>query len=178
MMNNRFEHRRGVLIGAVAFVLAATVLAGAVASWAVIEDAGAGVVLAVLVIAAVPLAAYALYRKLILPYYRRLEDTNLELHLKQEELLDIKDDLFIKFLGIYDVNHAANSPRLFMNRMKDVADVTSRVMEADACLVFLYDKKKDELVLEATNKDRVEEIKSVRIPLGEGIEGWVGRRLD
>ena len=48
---------------------------------------------------------------------------------------------------------------------------TARVMEADACLLFLYDKPKDELYLEATNKDRVEEIKQVRIPLGEGIEG-------
>src|SRR5512135_1722854 len=178
MLNNRFEHRKGVLVGAVAFVLAATTLAGAVASWAVIEGAMAGVALAVVVIAAVPLAAYALYRQLIFPYYRRLEDTNLELHLKQEELLDIKDDLFIKFLGIYDVNHAANSPRLFMNRMKDVADVTSRVMEADACLLFLYDKPRDELVLEASNRERIEDTRRVRIPMGEGIEGWVGRRLE
>jgi PAS domain S-box-containing protein len=178
MLNNRFEHRKGVLIGAVAFVLAATVLAGAVASWAVLQGARAGIALAIMVIAAVPLAAYALYRQLIFPYYRRLEDTNLELHLKQEELLDIKDDLFIKFLGIYDVNHAANSPRLFMNRMKDVADVTARVMEADACLLFLYDKPRDELVLEASNKEPVEDTGQVRIALGEGIEGWVGRRLE
>jgi PAS domain S-box-containing protein len=178
MPNNRFEHRKGVLIGAVAFVLAAAALAGAVASWAAIEGAMMGVALAVVVIVAVPLAAYALYRQLIFPYYRKLEDTNLELHLKQEELLDIKDDLFIKFLGIYDVNHAANSPRLFMNRMKDVADVTARVMEADVCLLFLYDKPRDELVLEASNRERVEDTRQVRIALGEGIEGWVGRRLE
>jgi PAS domain S-box-containing protein len=178
MLNDRFEHRKGVLVSAVAFMLAAAVLAGAVASWAVIEAARTGVALAAAIILAVPLAAYALYRQLIFPDYRRLEDTNLELHLKQEELLDIKDDLFIKFLGIYDVNHAANSPRLFMNRMKDVADVTARVMEADACLFFLYDKPRDELVLEATNKDRIEETRQIRIALGEGIEGWVGRRLE
>ena len=127
---------------------------------------------------AIPFIAYILYRKLIFPYYRRLEDANLELHLKQEELLDIKDDLFIKFLGVYDVNYAANSPRLFMNRMKEVADITARVMEADVCLIFLYDKKKDELVLEATNKDQVSDVRTMRIPLGEGIEGWVGRRLE
>jgi PAS domain S-box-containing protein len=62
--------------------------------------------------------------------------------------------------------------------MKDVTDITARVMEADACLIFLYDKKKDELILEATNKEHVENVKDVRIPLGEGIEGWVGRRLE
>ncbi len=178
MLNNKFEHQKGTLVSAVAFVLAAAVLAGAVAAWSVMTGAGAGIPFAVVVIGAVPLAAYGLYRQMIFPYYRRLEDTNLELHLKQEELLDIKDDLFIKFLGIYDVNHAANSPRLFKNRMKDVADVTARVMEAEACLLFLYDKPHDELVLEATNKDRVEETGQVRIPLGEGIEGWAGRRLE
>ena len=117
---------------------------------------------------AIPLVAYVLYRRLVFPYYRRLEDANLELHLKQEELLDIKDDLFIKFLGVYDVNYAANSPRLFTNRMKDVADVTARVMEADLCLIFLYDKKKDELVLEATNKDRVEESETGAHSAGRG----------
>ena len=141
-------------------------------------DSSAGIILSLFLLFAIPGAAYLLYRQLIAPYYRRLEDANLELHLKQEELLDIKDDLFIKFLGIYDVNYAANSPRLFVNRMKEVADVTARVMEAEACIIFLYDQKKDELVLEATNKDRVEELRTIRIPLGQGVEGWVGRRLE
>jgi PAS domain S-box-containing protein len=115
---------------------------------------------------------------MIFPYYRGLEDSNLELHLKHEELLDVKDDLFIKFLGIYDVNYAANSPHMFKDRMKDVADITARVMEADACFIFLYDRKKDEIVLQAANKDYEEKEGNVRIPLGEGIEGWVGRRLE
>ncbi|OGW35445.1 MAG: hypothetical protein A2010_02445 [Nitrospirae bacterium GWD2_57_9] len=178
MMNNRFEHRKGMLITAIALVLLTAVLSGTAAGYFITAGNRAALFLSLVVLAAVPAAAFVLYRQMIFPYYRRLEDANLELHLKQEELLDVKDDLFIKFLGIYDVNYAANSPRLFMNRMKDVADVTARVMEAEACLIFLYDKKKDELVLEASNKDRVEELKNVRIPLGEGIEGWVGRRLE
>jgi hypothetical protein len=171
-MNNVFEHRKGVLITAIGLVLAAAVLSGTAIGYILMHGNGGGLALSVAVLAAIPVAAYVLYRQLVFPYYRRLEDANLELHLKQEELLDIKDDLFIKFLGVYDVNYAANSPRLFMNRMKDVADVTARVMEADLCLIFLYDKKKDELVLEATNKDRVEELKSARIPLGRGIEAF------
>lgn len=178
MLNNRFEHRKSLLITAIALILAAAVVSGSLASYSVLTGIKNGIVLSLIIIALIPLAAYGLYRRLVFPYFRRLEDANLELHLKQEELLDIKDDLFIKFLGVYDVNYAANSPRLFMNRMKDVADVTARVMEADLCLIFLYDKKRDELALEATNKDRVEELKQVRIPLGEGIEGWVGRRLE
>ncbi len=178
MMNSGFEHRKGVLITAIALVLAAAVLSGTAVGYIIMHNSSAGLPLALAILVAIPVAAAVMYRQVIFPYYRRLEDANLELHLKQEELLDIKDDLFIKFLGVYDVNYAANSPRLFMNRMKDVADVTARVMEADLCLIFLYDKTKDELVLEATNKDHVEELKSVRIPLGQGIEGSVGRRLE
>jgi PAS domain S-box-containing protein len=124
------------------------------------------------------LLAYGFYRRTIVPYFRRIEDANLELHLKQEELLDMKDDLFIKFLGIYDVNYAANSPRLFPDRLKDVADITARAMDADVCLIFLYDKKKDDLILAATNGYRNEAVLKTRIPLGRGIEGWVGRRLE
>jgi len=178
MPNNRFEHRKGLLILSIAFILTAATLAGVAAAHYVMGGSRIGEVLSLAVLASIPFASYLLYKNMIFPYYRRLEDANLELHLRQEELLDIKDDLFIKFLGVYDVNYAANSPRLFKSRMKDVADITARVMEADRCHIFLYDKKKDELVLEAANKDVGEDAEELRIPLGEGIEGWVGRRLD
>lgn len=178
MLNDSFERRKGVLIAAIALMLTAAVLSGATVCYFILRGSAAATSLSLVVPFLIALSAYVLYSRLIVPYYRRLEDANLELHLKQEELLDVKDDLFIKFLGVYDVNYAANSPRLFMNRMKDVADITARVMEADLCLLFLYDAKKDELALEASNRERVEELKSVRIPLGQGIEGWVGRKLE
>jgi PAS domain S-box-containing protein len=176
MPNSTFEHRKGLLILCIALVLA--VVCGATAGYFSAGGNSAGAALSLAFLALISFIAYVLYRKMIFPDYHRLEDANLELHLKQEELLDTKDDLFIKFLGVYDVNYAANSPRQFKNRMKDVADITARVMEADACFIFLYDKKKDELMLEATNKEQVDDGQKLRIPLGEGIEGWVGRRLE
>lgn len=178
MPNGSFEHRKGVLIFSIMLVLVAAVSIGAAAGYAISRENRAGLLLIMALLPAIPLLSYLLYKKMIFPYYRRLEDSNLELHLRHEELLDIKDDLFIKFLGIYDVNYAANSPHMFKNRMKDVADITARVMEADACFIFLYDRKKDELVLQAANNDFEEKEGKVRIPLGEGIEGWVGRRLE
>ena len=54
----------------------------------------------------------------------------------------------------------------------------SRVMDADVCLIYRYDKKKDELVLAATNGYRQEAVGMVRIPSGQGIEGWVARRVE
>jgi PAS domain S-box-containing protein len=112
------------------------------------------------------------------PYYRRLQDANLSLHIKQEEILDTKDDLFIKFLGIHDAHYASNSPKPFEARLREVADITARVMGADVCLIYEYEKKKDELVLAATNGYRQDAVGLVRIPVGQGIEGWVARRIE
>src|SRR3972149_1209240 len=144
-------HKKGVLISSVAVVLAAGVLIGAASGYSVAHGGRDDLVFLLVLLSVIPFLTYLLYKGTIFPYYRSLEDANLELHLKQEELLDIKDDLFIKFLGVYDVNYAANSPRLFSDRLRDVADTTARVMEADACFIYLYDKKNDELMLAATN---------------------------
>jgi len=178
MQQGDFEHRKGILIFSIAIALAAFVALGALAALVTPRGGTTAVVLFLFLIPLVALASFLVYRKIIFPTFRRLEDANLEMHLKQEELLDTKDDLFIKFLGIYDVNYAANSPRLFASRLKDVADVTAKVMDADACFIYLYDKKKEELVLAATNEVQELAIGNVRIPLGEGVEGWVGRRLE
>ena len=178
MQQGGYEHKKGILIFLQALILSAAVLIGVTTEHFVMHDSGYAELLVLALALLIPLVSFVLYRKTIFPYYRRLEDANLELHLKQEELLDIKDDLFIKFLGIYDVNYAANSPRLFSDRLKDVADTTARVMEADACFIYLYDKKRDDLLLTATNGIQESAVDKVRIPLGEGIEGWVGRRLE
>lgn len=178
MSQGDFEHKKGFLVFLITLILVAAALIGATAGHFVLHDNGNCLLLVFALILLLPPASYLLYKKTIFPYYRRLEDANLELHLKQEELLDIKDDLFIKFLGVYDVNYAANSPRLFADRLRNVADTTSRVMEADVCCIYLYDKKTDELALAATNGVQEEAVGKVRIPLGEGIEGWVGRRLE
>jgi uncharacterized membrane protein YfcA len=132
MQQGSLEHKKGVLIFLIALVLGAAVCIGAVSGYFISQGARNGFLLSLVLLPLLPLSAYLLYIKTISPSYRRLEDANLELHLKQEELLDIKDDLFIKFLGVYDVNYAANSPRLFADRLTDVADITARVMEADA----------------------------------------------
>jgi PAS domain S-box-containing protein len=167
-----------LIIVLVVLVLVAAIAAGSIAAYSALRSDGHGMALSLLLFLVVPILAYVLFRTMIAPYYRRLEDANLELHIKQEELLDMKDDLFIKFLGIHDANYAANSPRLFPERLRDVADVTSRVMEAEVCLIYRYERKKDELVLAATNGYRQEAVGMVRIPVGQGIEGVVARRVE
>jgi PAS domain S-box-containing protein len=170
--------RKGLSVILLALVLLAAIIAGTVGGYFISNHDARGFAMTILLFLVIPIVAYVLFRVMIAPYYRRLEDANLELRIKQEELLDMKDDLFIKFLGIHDANYAANSPRLFPDRLKDVADITARVMSADVCLIYRYEKKKDELVLAATNGYRQEAVGMVRIPQGQGIEGWVARRIE
>ena len=170
--------RKGLSIVLLVLVLVAAITAGTVGGYFISNHDARGFAMTILFFLVIPIVAYVLFRTMIAPYYRRLEDANLELRINQEELLDMKDDLFIKFLGIHDANYAANSPRLFPDRLKDVADITARVMSADVCLIYRYEKKKDELVLAATNGYRQEAVGMVRIPQGQGIEGWVARRVE
>ena len=170
--------KKGLSIILLALVLVAAITAGMVGGYYIFNHDARGLAMTILFFLVIPIVAYVLFRIMIAPYYRRLEDANLEMRIKQEEILDMKDDLFIKFLGIHDANYAANSPRLFPDRLKDVADITARVMSADVCLIYRYDKKKDDLVLSATNGYRQEAVGMVRIPQGQGIEGWVARRVE
>jgi len=169
--------RRGIIM-LMAVVLITAVSAGTIGGYYLSQGERTGALVSLLFVLVIPILAYILYRTMIDPYYRRLEDANLSLHIKQEELHDTRDDLFIKFLGIHDVNYAANSPRQFPQRLKDVADITARVMNADVCLIYRHERKQDELVLAATNGYRQEAVGMVRIPAGQGIEGWVARRIE
>jgi PAS domain S-box-containing protein len=172
----RGKKRTIIILASIVLIIA--VAAGTLGGYHASLGDRQGITLSMLLLLVLPILAIVLYRTIIGPYYRRLEDANLSLHIKQEELQDMKDDLFIKFLGIHDVNYAANSPRTFQERLRDVADVTARVMEAEVCLIYRYEQKKDELVLAATNGYRQEAVGMVRIPVGQGVEGWVARRVE
>lgn len=172
------DGRTGTIVTVAGIILIAALAAGTAGGYYFSRGERGAVALAMILALITPVLAYALYRTMLAPYYRRLEDANLSLHIKQEELQDMKDELFIKFLGIHDANYSANSPRSFPDRLKDVADITARVMEADVCLIYRYDKKRDELVLAATNGYRQDAVGVVRVPEGQGIEGWVARRIE
>src|SRR5262245_23990035 len=54
-----------------------------------------------------------------------------------------------------------------------VADRVPEALHTDACLVYLYDERANELVLRATHGSRVEEMtQRPRMRPGEGITGW------
>lgn len=60
-----------------------------------------------------------------------------------------------------------------------VARKVAEALEADACFVYLYDERADELVLRATHGTRVEDLtRRPRMKPGEGITGWAAARRE
>jgi two-component system, sensor histidine kinase PdtaS len=67
---------------------------------------------------------------------------------------------------------AVNSSLDLEEVLELVANKVADALDGDACFVYLYDERADELVLRATHGSRVEEMtKRPRMRLGEGITG-------
>jgi len=59
--------------------------------------------------------------------------------------------------------------------LKQIIGIVVNQTRADACLLYLIDEKKDELVLTASMNPHPKLIGRVRLELGEGITGWVAK---
>src|SRR5712691_2436726 len=71
-----------------------------------------------------------------------------------------------------DTIAAVNSSLDLQEVLELVADGVSEALGTDACFVYLYDERTDELVLRATHGTRVEELtRRPRMRPGEGITG-------
>jgi two-component system, sensor histidine kinase PdtaS len=67
---------------------------------------------------------------------------------------------------------AVNSTLDLQEVLALVADTVAEALEADACFVYLYDERADELVLRATHGTRLDELtRRPRMRPGEGITG-------
>ena len=71
-----------------------------------------------------------------------------------------------------DTIAAVNSSLDLQEVLEHVADAVSEALATDACFVYLYDERADELVLRATHGSRVEELtRRPKMRPGEGITG-------
>ena len=59
--------------------------------------------------------------------------------------------------------------------LKQIVEVVVEVTKADACLLYLISKNKEELILRASKDPHPRLIGRISIGLGEGITGWVAR---
>ena len=59
--------------------------------------------------------------------------------------------------------------------LRDIMEIAVQVTKADACLVYLLDTGRGELVLRASKNPHPKLIGRIRLEIGEGITGWVAQ---
>ncbi len=77
--------------------------------------------------------------------------------------------------ALFQINSAANSTLDFDGMLDRVVDHVGAVMRTDICSLFIYEPEIDRLVLRATRGLAPDAVGRVRLRLGEGVTGWVGR---
>lgn len=59
--------------------------------------------------------------------------------------------------------------------LTEIVSIASEVTNADSCLVYVLDPKKEELVLRASKNPHPSLFRKIKMKLGEGITGWVAQ---
>jgi len=87
----------------------------------------------------------------------KLEQKEQELRILHEVAKDISSNLELKEL---------------LNR---IVAMIMNFVTADSCLIYLYDRQNDELILTASNKPKEKSIGRVKLKIGEGVTGWAAK---
>lgn len=59
--------------------------------------------------------------------------------------------------------------------LKKIVKIAVSVTKADSCLIYVLDRKKNQLILRASKNPHSELLKKIKMQVGEGITGWVAR---
>jgi signal transduction protein with GAF and PtsI domain len=87
----------------------------------------------------------------------KLEQKEQELRILHEVAKDISSNLELREL---------------LNR---IVAMIMNFVTADSCLIYLYDRQNDELILTASSKAKEKSIGRVKLKIGEGVTGWAAK---
>lgn len=84
-----------------------------------------------------------------------------------------KEEEIAKMSALMEASIIINSTRNINELLKIIMQSAEKVMQAEASSVFLIDNEKNELYFEVATGPKEEELKKIRLKMGEGIAGWV-----
>lgn len=84
-----------------------------------------------------------------------------------------KEEDLAKMSALMEASIIINSTRNLEELLKIIMQSAEKVMQAEASSVFLIDSAKNELFFEIATGPKEEEVKKIRLKMGEGIAGWV-----
>lgn len=86
--------------------------------------------------------------------------------------LDQKDH---EIATLYQVSEAINSTLALEDLLKRFVGIVSQVTKGDSCLLYLFDDRREELILRSSKNPHPRLIGTIKIGRGEGITGWVAQ---
>src|SRR5262252_1606645 len=76
---------------------------------------------------------------------------------------------------LHQISNIVSSNLSLEKMLKELVGLAVEVTDCDACLVYLVDRNRNEIVLRASQLPHAKEIGHIRLKMGEGITGWVAQ---
>src|ERR1019366_3877933 len=76
---------------------------------------------------------------------------------------------------LHEISNIVSSNLSLEKMLQELIGLAVEVTECDACLVYLVDKSRKEIVLRASQLPHAREIGHIKLKMGEGITGWVAQ---
>src|SRR5215813_12191214 len=76
---------------------------------------------------------------------------------------------------LHQISNIVSSNLSLEKMLKELIGLAVEVTDCDACLVYLLDRNRNEIVLRASQLPHAKEIGHIRMKMGEGITGWVAQ---
>ncbi len=74
---------------------------------------------------------------------------------------------------LHQISNIVSSDLSLEKMLKELIGLAVEVTGCDACLVYLVDRNRNEIVLRASQLPHAREIGHIRLKMGEGVTGWV-----
>ena len=76
---------------------------------------------------------------------------------------------------LHQISNIVSSNLTLEKMLQELIGLAVEVTDCDACLVYLLDRNRKEIVLRASQLPHTKEIGHIRMKMGEGITGWVAQ---
>ena len=76
---------------------------------------------------------------------------------------------------LHQISNIVSSNLSLEKMLKELIGLAVEVTDCDACLVYLLDRNRNEIVLRGSQLPHAKEIGHIRLKMGEGVTGWVAQ---
>lgn len=95
--------------------------------------------------------------------------------IKNAQLMMENNQKIKRLEHLIELTKHINSTLELEKLLDNMLQISTDMLQAEASSILLLDEDKDELIFTAATGEKKDKLKDIRIPVGEGIAGWVAR---